>query len=219
MKNEIASSWNKNAKEWINVITEGQIASRKFTNPAILEALIKHRGKKILDLGCGEGWLTRELSKNGKLAVGIDGTEALIKKARQLGNENFYHLSYEDIIAKKSIPEAPYDLAAFNFCLYQKEETPVLLKEVKKALTPKGQIVIQTLHPFFLKASELPYKNQWINDAWKGLPGNFTDGHPWYAQTFEGWSDTFRASGLQVAEIKEVSNDKGDLLSVIFSVN
>jgi 2-polyprenyl-3-methyl-5-hydroxy-6-metoxy-1,4-benzoquinol methylase len=219
MKNEVISSWNKNAEEWINVINAGKIASRKFTNPAILNTLVNHQGEKVLDLGCGEGWLTRALSKKGKISVGIDGTEALIGTARKLGYQHYYHLSYEDIIAEQKLPEAPYDIIVFNFSMYQKEETPLLLREVKKALTYKGQIIIQTLHPYFLKTNNLPYKNQWIQDAWRGLPGNFTDGHPWYARTFEGWSNTFKASGLQITSIKEINNEKEELLSVIFTVD
>lgn len=219
MENKITSSWNKNAEEWINVIKEGQIASREFTNPAILITILDHPGERVLDLGCGEGWLTRELSKKGKSAVGVDGTQALIQTARKLGSEHYYHLTYEDIIATKKIPETPYDLVVFNFCLYQKSQTSLLLREVKKALNERGQIIIQTLHPYFLKANKLPYENQWIHDSWKGLPGNFTDGHPWYAQTFMGWSDTFKASELRIASINEVTNQEGDLLSVIFTVD
>ena len=125
-------------------------------------------------------------------------------------------MSYEDIILGNPIPEAPYDAAVFNFCLYQKEGLGQLLKQIKNVLSENGYIAVQTLHPFFLLQNKMAYKSQWLDDSLKGLPGNFTDGHSWYARTFESWISVFKKAGLQLHQLQEVTNDDHKPISVIF---
>ena len=216
MENNIIKSWNKNALEWIRVIDNADIESRKFTNNAILDLIGNSPAIKILDVGCGEGWLTRSLGAMGKSVVGLDAIPELLENAKIKGDGTYYQMSYEDIILGKPIPEAPFDAAVFNFCLYQREGLGQLLKQVKKSLSENGYIAIQTLHPFFLLQNDLGYQSQWINDSWKGLPGNFTDGHSWYARTFESWISVFKKAGLQLHQLQEVTNHDHKPISVIF---
>ncbi|MDL5514557.1 class I SAM-dependent methyltransferase [Arenibacter sp. M-2] len=216
MEKNTIDSWNKNALEWIKVIDNAEIESRKFTNKAILDVLGNSSAIKILDMGCGEGWLTRTLMGMGKSAVGMDAIPQLLENAKNKGQGTYFQMSYEEIILENPIPKAPYDAAVFNFCLYQREGLSQLLRQVKKSLSENGYIAIQTLHPFFLLENDLGYKSQWINDSWKGLPGNFTEGHSWYARTFESWMSVFKKAGLQLHQCQEVNNDNNKPVSVIF---
>ncbi len=216
MGNNIIKSWNKNALEWIKVIENADIESRKFTNKAILQLIGNSPAIKVLDVGCGEGWLTRSLGTMGKYAVGLDAIAQLLENAKKKGGGTYYRMSYEDIILGNPIPEAPYDAAVFNFCLYQKEGLGQLLKQIKNVLSENGYIAVQTLHPFFLLQNKMAYKSQWLDDSLKGLPGNFTDGHSWYARTFESWISVFKKAGLQLHQLQEVTNDDHKPISVIF---
>jgi len=215
-KNDIKTSWETNAQEWIKALDSQQITSRKFTNEAIVSALTNSKAIKILDIGCGEGWLSRAITGMGKTAVGLDATASLLVHARKKGKEVYHHISYEDIIDAKKIEDAPFDAAVFNFCIYQNKTFSSLLLELKKSVVEQGEIIIQTLHPYFLIQNQLPYQSQWIDDSWKGLAGNFTDGHQWYARTFEDWISDFQKAGLVLNEIIEVNNEKQIPISVIF---
>ncbi len=215
MPNEIIKSWEKNASEWVKVIDAQRIASRKFTNPAILQVLKDTPSRRILDIGCGEGWLTRSITAMGKQGVGLDAIGPLLENARQKGPESFYQMSYEDIMAGRTVPEAPYDSIVFNFCLYQDKGLTELFRATKKALSSNGSIVVQTLHPYFLLDNGLAYKSQAITDSWKGLPGNFKDGHRWYARTVEDWFFVFAESHMKVIDLKEITDDKGQPISLI----
>ncbi len=62
MNQRIIDSWNKNSEEWIRVIANNQIESRRFTNKAIEGELKNIAFEKVIDIGCGEGWLTRSLT-------------------------------------------------------------------------------------------------------------------------------------------------------------
>lgn len=213
---EIIRSWEINAREWSRIIEEEGIASRAFTNPAIVDIIRDNDPENILDLGCGEGWLTRALSHGKNKVTGADATETLLESARKKGTQCFYRITYEEIIKGKKIPEAPFDAVVLNFCLYQKEEVPQLFTALKSSLAKQGTIYIQTLHPYFLLLNELSYEDQWIGDSWKGLIGNFVQPHSWYARTLESWTDMFKSCNYELLKIKEVNNFHKIPASIIF---
>ena len=218
MTTDIISSWEKNAAEWIKVIQENSIASRQITNKAIVDTVLQLDCKKMVDIGCGEGWLTRKLGEKGIQAVGIDAIEALIQEARARGKETYQVFSFENIISGEPIPGGPYDCAVFNFCLYLKEGLEPLLRHTLRQIKPKGSIVIQTLHPYFLIQNGLAYQSQWLSDSWKGLPGNFEKGHSWYARTFEDWHKELFKLGNTGFTIKEILNDEQKPVSLILKI-
>ncbi|AWX43301.1 hypothetical protein HME9304_00289 [Flagellimonas maritima] len=218
MSNDILSSWEKNASEWIKVIRDNSIPSRRFTNKAILETIAELDAKNFVDIGCGEGWLTREISNIGFNASGLDAIENLILEARKKGSEDYHVFTFEDIIEAKPIPNAPFDVAIFNFCLYLNEELKTLLEHTLKSILAGGYVLIQTLHPFFLLQNGLAYKSQWLTDSWKGLPGKFEDGHSWYARTFEDWYKVLSSLENIEISIKEILNDEEKPISLIFKL-
>ncbi|MEO1010303.1 MAG: class I SAM-dependent methyltransferase [Bacteroidota bacterium] len=214
-KNTITKSWDENAQEWIRIIDSEMIPSRKFTNRAVVQTLRNLEASKILDVGCGEGWLTREITQMGKVGIGLDAIEALLENARIKGPQAYYLLSYEAIIAGELIPDAPFEAIVCNFCLYDKDSLAPLLSQLKKFLSKDGKIVIQTLHPFFLTQQDIEYKSQWLGDAWKGLPGKFKNGHSWYARTMEDWVSVIRKAGMGVAQLNEVVDGDKKPISMI----
>ena len=221
MKSDILTSWKENAHEWSRVIRNNDIASRVITNPAIVETVINSGISTVCDLGCGEGWLTKALLDKGLKATGIDGTKELILQAQNLvGESAFHHFSFEQIITGITIPRAPYEAAVLNFCLYEKNLTESLLNYLPALLIDPKLIFIQTLHPIsFLKNEQnMIYKDQWIEDSWKGLKGNFKNGHQWYYRTFAGWHNLFKDCNLRITQIQEPVSKIGEPLSIIFSL-
>ncbi|WP_343485863.1 methyltransferase domain-containing protein [Allomuricauda sp. d1] len=218
MDDPIIKSWNENAEEWISLLSGGGIESRKYTNEAIIEAIKGTEAKKAVDIGCGEGWLTRQMTEMGISAMGIDAIEPLLNNARKKGSETYLQMTFEELIAGKIIEKGPFDLAVYNFCLYKKEGLKELMRQTLKNLSDDGKILIQTLHPYFLIANELPYKSQWLDDAWKGLPGNFVSGHSWYARTIEDWANNLGQIDNVTLRLQEVVNDELKPISIIFTL-
>lgn len=218
MNKSVLKSWNSNAKEWNTVIDGEKIPSRKFTNEAIVKAIASFNIKTIADFGCGEGWLCRKMTSLQIESVGFDGSFALIEKARQKGDENYVCLQFEEVIKGKALPEGPFDGAVFNFSIYQKEHLDMLLKNVLHHLNSGGILFIQTLHPFYLIENKFGYRSQWLQDSWKGLPGNFKDGHHWYARTLEDWIKLISTLPHTSFELREIINDSENPLSLLFII-
>ena len=89
----ILESWHANAGRWTAAVRSGAIASRRAgTDSAILGAIVEAVARllpacipgHVLDLGCGEGWLTRRLrAEAGCRVTGADGSAELVRLARE----------------------------------------------------------------------------------------------------------------------------------------
>lgn len=216
---QILQSWRLNAQEWINTINQGAIESRRLgTNQAIIDALLRYQSTNILDLGCGEGWLTRALAALGINAFGADAIDTLIEDACRKGPEHFQVLSYEAIMAGAEVIGAPFDGIVINFGLFADDENLVeLLNSLHRLLTPGGRLFIQTIHPFSRINQPEGYRSHWVDNSWEGLPGNYTQGHQWYFRTFGHWLRLFSEAGYRlVAADEPLHPQTGKPLSVIF---
>jgi hypothetical protein len=62
----ILHCWTVNAAPWIEAIRSGSIQSRKqVTDRAVVDAVTSVHAARVLDIGCGEGWLARALTARG----------------------------------------------------------------------------------------------------------------------------------------------------------
>ena len=216
---DVLRSWCANAARWVACLRSEQIASRRFTNPAIVEAVVENGPTAVCDLGAGEGWLTRALLSRGIPTAGFDATPALVEAARESGLGQYKALRFEAIAAGRLIPrllDIPYEAAVFNFCLYGKEETEALLRQTAQQLGGRRLIFIQTLHPHTLKRMGLPVQSQWIDDCWSGLSGGFTNGHPYYFRTLEDWRMVFDLVGLNLLDVQTPGPEQP--LSLLFTL-
>lgn len=59
-------SWNSLGSEWISLAQEEDSTRMVFIMPYMLELMGDVKGKSILDLGCGEGGYSRELTKKAQ---------------------------------------------------------------------------------------------------------------------------------------------------------
>jgi 2-polyprenyl-3-methyl-5-hydroxy-6-metoxy-1,4-benzoquinol methylase len=217
---DIVSSWNANAGNWIATIENSELESRRLaTNAAIVNTVLNCKRKKVLDLGCGEGWLSRELRKQGLDVWGTDAVSALVQHAVENDGPFYFNHSYEDIIASNHQLPAPFDLVVINFALLDKEVTEKLITSLPLLLTQNGLVIIQTLHALAV-ASSGEYKSGWKEGSWDGMKREFVQPYQWYFRTLEDWFQLFANAGLAIKAIKEpVHPATARPLSYIFVLN
>ncbi len=199
---QIKQSWEANAEAWIRAIDQNQIESRRAaTDEAILQALLRYKPRRVLDVGCGEGWLTRALANRGVEVVGVDGCAVLVDRAILKGGGYFRAIGYDEIIADPAILGQPYDGIVCNFSLLG-EEIGDLLRSLRKAIVSDGHLLIQTVHPF-TACQEQPYVDGWKTETFDNFGGAFREPMPWYFRTVSSWFQEVSESGWRVCEFNE----------------
>jgi 2-polyprenyl-3-methyl-5-hydroxy-6-metoxy-1,4-benzoquinol methylase len=199
---EIIRSWHANAGPWAQAIQSGSIQSRRLvTDRAIVDAVSSVSASRVLDVGCGEGWLARALSAHGIAVTGVDAVPELISHAARLGGGEFHVQEYR-AIANRQWRGGPFDTAVCNFSLLGAESVESLLAGIGDYLHAGGHVVVQTLHPL-AACGDNPYRDGWRAGNWLGFGANFVDPAPWYFRTLESWFSVLRRSGLNVLECRE----------------
>ncbi len=198
---KIVESWGINASPWTAAVRERRIESRtQITDQAIIDAIVSRVPRSVLDIGCGEGWLVRELSARNIDGLGIDVVPKLVEEARRAGGGEFRTLSYEEITAGKL--KVSVDVVVCNFALLGKESVEGLFKTVPSLLNSRGAFVVQTLHPV-MACGDLPYRDGWREGSWAGFSNDFSNPAPWYFRTLESWIKLFVDNGFQLREVRE----------------
>lgn len=202
---KILASWHSNARPWTRAVREQQIASRCLvTDRAIIDAVLSVAPTAALDLGCGEGWLSRALAREGIAVTGVDAVAELIEQARQADAENarvdYQAMTYEQIAAREL--ELSVDAVVCNFALLGKASVEGVIGATDSLLKPGGHLLVQTLHPR-AACGDAPYEDGWREGSWAGFADDFRDPAPWYFRTLESWRQLFEQHGLRLIEQRE----------------
>lgn len=211
---QILQAWAQNASRWTQAVRDGEIASRRLvTDRAVIEAALARAPRTALDLGCGEGWLSRALAAQGIEVLGVDAVADLVAAASAGGGE-FRQLSYDEIAA--GALQQRFDVVVCNFALLGAGSVERLFAAMPSLLQPQGVFVVQTLHPL-LACGDAPYVDGWREGSWAGCGGGFGAAAPWYFRTLGGWLALFERSALRLIELREpLSPDSGKPASLIF---
>ncbi len=190
----IISSWIKNVKPWITAIREEEIESRQLvTNKAIIDAVTEISPLTVLDVGCGEGWLVRELTRSGIKCLGIDAVPEFIKYAQNEGDGKYKLVSYEEL-SFDNVKEK-FDILVCNFSLLGHKSVIHLFHEAPSLLNENGSILIQAIHPISA-CGERQYEDGWREGSWAAFSNEFSDPAPWYFRTLESWKALFMENGF-----------------------
>ncbi|MCI0913749.1 class I SAM-dependent methyltransferase [Pseudomonas putida] len=193
-------SWQQNAQRWIEAVRSGAIESRRqVTDQAMLFAILGRQPERVLDLGCGEGWLLRALADRGIDATGVDGDAALVEAARKAGSPKVHLASYQQLCDGAAQIGTGYDLICSNFALLHQDIIPLLVA-INGLLAPGGALVIQTLHPW--SEAHGDYQDGWREESFAGVAGKWQP-MPWYFRTLASWLNALDMAGFKVVSLQE----------------
>jgi SAM-dependent methyltransferase len=102
---------------------------------AALGLLNPRAGEAILDLGCGDGVLTKRIAEAGANVLGVDASEGMLEAARGLG------LTVEQADGQALAFESRFDAVFSNAALHWMPNQRAVADGVFRALKPGGRYV------------------------------------------------------------------------------
>jgi 2-polyprenyl-3-methyl-5-hydroxy-6-metoxy-1,4-benzoquinol methylase len=165
-----------------------------------VDAVVEFAPKRVLDVGCGEGWLCRALASHGIDAFGIDASTPLIDAARALGGDGYAVCGYEALIGDPT-RFGRFDAVVCNFALLEERIEP-LLAALRGVLSAGGLLLIQTVHPW-VACGDQPYADGWRNETFAAFGDAFRAEMPWYFRTLESWCGVLARCGFVIGAMRE----------------
>jgi trans-aconitate methyltransferase len=103
----------------------------------VVELMAPQPGERILDLGCGDGALTRKLADLGCTVVAVDSSDAQVEAARKLGLD-------AHVMSGESLPfNDEFDAVFSNAVLHWIKKADLMIASVYRSLRPGGRFVAE----------------------------------------------------------------------------
>jgi SAM-dependent methyltransferase len=180
----LRDGWEEQARNWIRWAREPDHDSYwRFHREAFLSSL-PPPGRLTLDVGCGEGRVTRDLRELGHRVIGVDQSPTMIAAARESDPEGEYLVA--DAAAMPFQDEAA-DLAIGFMSLMDMDDMAGAVREVARVLEPGGRFEVAVVHP--------------INSAGQFVPRDGDGDAPFVIESYLGvrrYTDELQRDGLSM---------------------
>ncbi|HEY9777098.1 MAG TPA: methyltransferase domain-containing protein [Planktothrix sp.] len=207
----LSEAWDRESASWIKwARTPGHDSYWKFHRDQFLE-LVPPPGQLTVDIGCGEGRLSRDLKRIGHTIKSFDASATMIEAAREADPNGCYDIAYAD---RLPLSDGAADLAVMFMVLQDIDDLEATVQELSRVLANSARACLAIVHPlnssgdftsrdakseFMIKKSylgEFRYSDTFERD---GLSMTFHSVH----RTVESFSRAFEKFGLCIEAIRE----------------
>jgi SAM-dependent methyltransferase len=152
----LRDAWEAEARNWIAwATTPGHDSYWQFHRDVFLSGLPPPPAR-VVDVGCGEGRLPRDLKRLGYEVVGIDGSPALVAAARAADPAGHYEVGDA---AELPLADASADVVTAFMSIQDLDDIDGALREVARVLVPGGRLRSAIVHPIN-SAGRFPTREQ-----------------------------------------------------------
>jgi SAM-dependent methyltransferase len=202
--------WSRVASEWIAwARTPNHDAFWAYRNSLV--DFVGHGSGEALDVGCGEGRVSRELKALGYRVTACDPVADFIAAAKEADS------AHEYVVANAA--SLPFEAGRFALViaynmLMDVEDVPSVLKEIRRVMRPTGELIISIVHPladhgrfdgdqpdapFVTKGSYFGRQRFEGIEERDGLKMHFAG----WSQPLEAYAAALEQAGLAITSIRE----------------
>ncbi len=213
---DLRAAWDERAGSWTRwARAPGHDSYWRFGRTAFFE-LLPPPGRLTLDVGCGEGRVSRDLATIGHRVVGIDASRAMVKEAAA-ARPNVPVLVAD--AAALPLADKCCDLVVAYMSLQDVDDMPAAINEMARVLEPGGHICLAIVHPinsagqfesldpdspFVIRGSYLE-SNQYVDRIERGeMAMTFASSH----RPLQEYFGALEAAGFAVESLCEVPVDE-----------
>ncbi len=216
--------WDQMAGWWDQKLGDGgDLWHRTLIDPPVLRLAGEVRGLSVLDLACGNGYLSRRFARQGASVTGVDANTPLVERACTREAREPLGITYHtaDAAHLSMLEDGIFDLVVCNMALMDIENADGAIQEIARVLVPRGRLVASLSHPCFDKVDTSGWEVEHIypkttvwrkmsryreiaaaSMPWLKVPGQtvYTTA---YHRPLSWYFRALRAAGLVVASLEE----------------
>ncbi len=157
----------------------------------LMELLAPTAGERILDLGCGDGVLTKRLLDRGCDVLGVDASPAMVEAARGRGVS-------AHVMDGHQLPfQEEFDAVFSNAALHWMLDPDEVLRRVRRALRPGGRFVAE-----FGGQGNLAQVLIGLHRVLKSHGYDPESVQPWYFPSTEEYRERLIGQGFQIQSLE-----------------
>jgi SAM-dependent methyltransferase len=208
---DLRATWEAEAPAWVAWARKpGHDGYWTFHRDLFLE-LLPPPGRRTLDLGCGEGRLSRDLKRLGYDVAGVDLSPTMIAAAREADPELELHVADA---AELPFADGTFDLVVAFMSLQDVERFDGAVREAGRVLEAGGRFCLAVVHPlnsagsFAGDAGDSPFvvdgsyldRSYYADDfARDGLEITLASAH----RPLEAYADALADAGFLIERLRE----------------
>ncbi|MDG7008927.1 MAG: methyltransferase domain-containing protein [Nitrososphaerota archaeon] len=200
----------------------GDLWHRALIDPVLLRVVGECRGKEVMDLGCGNGYLSRRLTSLGAKVTAVDASSHMIKNARARDHGSGVKYVCSDASSMKRAASARFDIVFANMSLMDIRDAEGAIAEVARVLKRGGRFVASISHPCFDIMSNSSWvaektmgKQPLVHRKVRGYRTPFAEWVPWnkedgskpltasYHRPLNWYARAFSSRGLAITALEE----------------
>jgi len=201
---------------------EGDLWHRTLIDPPLLKLVGKVAGQRVLDLACGNGYLSRRFVRQGASVTGVDASAPTIALAQAREDREPLGVAYQVVDAAhlEMLADESFDLVVSNMALMDIEDAAGAIQEAARVLRFQGRFIFSMSHPCFDKINTSGWEIEIIypkTTAWRKMSHYreiAVDDLPWtnvgqtiitraYHRPLSWYFQALRTAGFVVAALEE----------------
>lgn len=143
--------WETLGKWWDASVEDGDHFHRAFVFPTIEKFLDLKGGEYVLDAGCGNGALSRLMTRKGAEVLGVDFSTSLLQQARQRSPEiRYIEMSLTNEHDLQTLAQdKKFDRIVCSMVLHDMSTIIPFFKSLRFLLNQNGTFIFSIPHPCF----------------------------------------------------------------------
>ncbi|WML42802.1 methyltransferase domain-containing protein [Neobacillus sp. PS3-40] len=149
---EAIKRWDRFADTYsANHNEQGDIHKEVFLNPTLFTLMGTVKNKRVLDAGCGEGYLSRLLAKSEAIVTAVDSSPRMIEIAKErTPNDLLIDYKKGNCEGLNFLEDNSFDLIVSNMVFQDLENYEKAFQEMYRLLADGGYFIFSILHPCFV---------------------------------------------------------------------
>ena len=208
---DLRAAWEHHAAEFVAWARSPNHDSYPQFHRELFLPLVPHQGRRTLDLGCGEGRVSRDLKAMGHRVVGVDVSATMLTAAKEADPSIDTCLADA---ARLPFADGSFDCVVAFMSLQDVDQMPTAIKEAARVLETGGRLCLAIVHalnsagrfggdepdsPFTIEGSYLKSSFYEDNVARGGLEMTFVSAH----RPMSAYAEALADSGLLIERLRE----------------